>query len=172
MRTRFFAIDDPSVAGTVLREERLALAVPAGAPLADDSGPLPVAALEGQQLIVYPKDVRPGFADQVLGLLRDHDVRPAEIIEARELQTALGLVAAESGVCVVPSAARLLRSDVHYRLIEGERATSPVILNYRMNDGSRYIDAIKLLIQEMYAENPPWLDLQHNLPTRPQFDPP
>ncbi|MGO3126856.1 MAG: hypothetical protein ACTIJY_02170 [Luteimonas sp.] len=92
-------------------------------------------------------------------------MRPAEIIEARELQTALGLVAAESGVCVVPSAARLLRSDVHYRLIEGERATSPVILNYRMNDGSRYIDIIKQLIQEMYAENPPWLDLEHNLPT-------
>lgn len=161
--------NDPAVVGTVLREERLALAIPAGAPLADDNSPLPVAALEGRQLIVYPKDVRPGFADQVLGLLRDHDVRPAEIIEARELQTALGLVAAESGVCVVPSAARLLRSDVHYRLIEGERATSPVILNYRMNDGSRYIDVIKQLIQEMYAENPPWLDIAHNLPLKPEL---
>ncbi|UNK42410.1 LysR family transcriptional regulator [Luteimonas sp. S4-F44] len=162
--------NDPFVVGHLLREERLALAIPVDAPLGGATDALPVSAIEGQQLIVYPKDVRFGFADQVQDLLREHDVRPSEIIEARELQTALGLVAAQSGVCIVPSAARQLRSDVHYRLIDGARMTSPVILNYRMNDSSRYIDVVKQLIQEMYAENPPWLDLQHNLPTRPQFE--
>jgi len=82
----------------------------------------------------------------------------SEVIEARDLQTALGLVAAESGVCVIPSASRQSRSDLHYRLIAGERATSPVILNHRINDGSRYIPVVKDLIREMFAESPPWLD--------------
>lgn len=162
---------DPMVVGDVLREERLALAVPLGSALAASDAPLPVAALAGQLLIVYPKDARPGFADQILTLLRDNQVEPSEVHEAKELQTALGLVAAETGVCMVPSASRQLRSDVHYRLIEGERATSPVVLNYRRTDDSRYIGIVKKLIQEMYAENPPWLDLEHNLPTRPLFDP-
>jgi hypothetical protein len=105
----------------------------------------------------------------VLSLLHGHDVRPAEVHEVREIQTALGLVAAEAGVCVIPSSARQLRADVHYRLIEGERATSPVILNHRVGDTSRYIELIKRLMQEMYAENPPWLEIEHNLPTRPTF---
>jgi len=160
---------DQAVAGDVLREERLALAVPLGTPLTNTDAPVALSAVAGLPLIVYPKDVRPGFADQVLNLLHENNVQPSEVQEAKELQTALGLVAAESGVCIVPSASRQLRSDVHYRLIEGERATSPVILNYRRSDESRYIDIVKRLIQEMYAENPPWLALEHNLPTRPKF---
>ncbi len=162
---------DPNVVGTVLREERLVAAVPMGTALAGDSAPLPVKGLHGQKLIVYPKEPRPGYADQVLELLQSHDVRPAEVHEVREIQTALGLVAADAGVCVIPSSARQMRSDVHYRLIEEEAMTSPVILNHRIGDNSVYIDLIKRLIKEMYEENPPWLDVEHNvLPNRPQGD--
>jgi len=160
---------DAAVAGDVLREERLAIAIPPRWALAGEDTPLPVSVLAGERLIVYPKDVRPGFADQVLNLLRENKVEPSEVLEAKELQTALGLVAAETAFCVVPSASRQLRADVHYRLIEDERATSPVVLNYRRADASRHIEVVKLLIAQMYAENPPWLDAAHNLPTRPQF---
>jgi len=65
------------------------------------------------------------------------------------------------GVCIIPAAARV-RSDLVYRVIEDERATSPIILSHRLNDDSWYIAAIKELIVEMYAENPPWLDLENN----------
>lgn len=160
---------DPNVVGIVLREERLAVAIPRGFPLASETTPLPVSALAAQKLIVYPKEPRPGYADQVLSLLYSRDVRPAEVLEMRELQTALGLVAAEAGVCVVPSSARQLRSDVHYRLIDDERATSPVILNHRVGDSSHHIDMVKQLIQDMYAENPPWLGGGHNLPLAGAF---
>jgi LysR family transcriptional regulator, benzoate and cis,cis-muconate-responsive activator of ben and cat genes len=153
----------------ILREERLVAAIPLDTPLAADTAPLPIEALVSHRLIVYPREPRPSFADQVLSLLHEHDVRPAEVQEVREIQTALGLVAAAAGVCVIPSSARQMRSDVHYRLLECERATSPVILNYRANDNGQYIDLIKRLIQEMYAEEPPWLGIEHNLPLRPSF---
>ncbi|MGQ3241361.1 MAG: LysR family transcriptional regulator [Shinella sp.] len=160
---------DPAVASIVLREERLVAAIPQETPLAADASPLPMKALVSQRLIVYPKEPRPSFADQVLSLLHDHDVRPPEVQEVREIQTALGLVAAAAGVCIIPSSARQMRNDVHYRLLEGKHVTSPVILNHRANDNGHYIDLIKQLIQEMYAENPPWLGLEHNLPFRPSF---
>ncbi|MFT3755699.1 MAG: LysR family transcriptional regulator [Pseudoxanthomonas sp.] len=164
--------NDPGVERTVLREERLVLAIPPGTPLSADTGPIPLHELAGVKLIVYPKEPRPSFADHVLTLLNDHGVRPTEVQEVRELQTAMGLVAAEVGVCVAPAAARFLRADLHYRLIEGERATSPIILSHRINDSSRYIELTKQLIEEMYAENPPWLDIEHNrLPGR-QIQPP
>ena len=153
--------NDSSVSRTVLREERLVLAIAPGSPLAADSGRIGLPALADQRLIVYPKDPRPSFADHVLGLLHDQGIQPAEIHEVRELQAALGLVAAEMGVCIMPAAARL-RSDLVYRLIDDELATSPIILSHRINDDSWYIAAIKQLIAEMYAQNPPWLDIETN----------
>jgi len=152
---------DTSVARTVLREERLVLAIPPGSPLADRTSPIRLAELEQQRLLVFPKEPRPSFADHVLGLLHDQGIQLAEVHEVRELQAALGLVAAEMGVCVIPTTARL-RSDLVYRLISDEQATSPIILSHRLNDDSWYIPAIKQLIAEMYAQNPPWLELGTN----------
>ncbi|WP_199258135.1 LysR family transcriptional regulator [Paracoccus binzhouensis] len=148
---------DPNVVGTLLREERLVVALPPGTPLADQDAPLPLAALAGQTLILYPKEPRPSYADHVMQLLQDQEVRPAEVVEVREIQTALGLVAAEAGLCVIPSSARQMRSDLVYRPVEGTRATSPVIMNHRAGDNSRILALIKDLIREMYAEAPPWL---------------
>ncbi|WP_436040296.1 LysR substrate-binding domain-containing protein [Rhizobium sp. LjRoot98] len=139
---------DPNVTGIVLREERLVVAIPKGTPLAESNAPLPIVALADRKIIVYPKEPRPSYADQVLSLLQGHDARPAEVHEVREIETALGLVAADAGLCLIPASARQMRSDVHYRPLAGD--TSP------------YIDLVKKLIQEMYAENPPWLDTEHN----------
>ncbi|MCC8395934.1 LysR family transcriptional regulator [Paraburkholderia sp. MMS20-SJTR3] len=150
--------NDPNVAGIVLREERLAVVVPIRSPMAQHAGPLPMAELAGQTLIVYPKEPRPGFADQVLNVLHGHGVQVGEVLEVREIQSALGLVAAEFGVCVVPASARQVRQDVHYRLLDSDRATSPVIFNHRVNDNSIYIDLVRRLIDEMYAERPSWLE--------------
>jgi len=155
---------DPNIAAIVLREERLAAVVPAGSPMASESTPLPIEQLAGQKLIVYPKEPRPSFADQVLNVLYGHGVEVGEVLEVREIQTALGLVAAEFGVCIVPSSARQSRQDVHYRVLDSDRATSPVIFNHRVNDNSIYIGLVKRLIEEMYAENPSWLHA-HNLTT-------
>jgi LysR family transcriptional regulator, benzoate and cis,cis-muconate-responsive activator of ben and cat genes len=153
---------DTSVARTVLREERLVLAVPPSSPLAAGTGQISLKEVEHQRLIVFPKEPRPSFADHVLGLLHDQGVALAEVHEVRELQAALGLVAAEMGVCIVPTAARV-RSDLVYRVISDEAATSPIILSHRLNDDSWYIPAIKELIAEMYAQNPPWLDRGTNV---------
>lgn len=148
---------DPNVASTVLREERLVAALPGDSPLVQDGGPMPLSMLAGQRLIVYPKEPRPSYADQVLGLLQDQDVRPGDLLEMREIQSALGLVAADSGICIVPASARQMRSDLRYRVIDSPGATSPVILYHRTSDRSRHLDLVKRLIRDMYAENPVWL---------------
>ncbi len=153
--------NDPSVTRIVLREERLVLALPPGSPLAASPARIGLKELNAQKLIVYPKEPRPSFADHVLSLLNDHAVRPSEVHEVREIQTALGLVAAESGLCLIPASARL-RSDLHYRLIEDEGATSPIILTHRINDSAWYIDAVKQMVADIYSEKPGWLDIDTN----------
>lgn len=154
--------NDSTVARTILREERLVLALPPDSPLAGKSSRIPLNAIEGQKLIVYPKEPRPSFADHVLSLLNDYSVRPSEVHEVREIQTAMGLVAADSGLCLIPASARL-RSDLVYRLIDDPRITSPIILSHRLNDNAWYIPAIKEMVAAMYTETPPWLDVEHNI---------
>jgi len=161
--------NDSTVARTVLREERLVLAMPPSSPLAADASRVGLKEIHGQKLIVYPKEPRPSFADHVLGLLSDQGIRPSEVHEVREIQTALGLVAAESGLCLIPASARL-RGDIHYRLVDDPQATSPIILTHRLNDNAWYIAAILQLVADMYAEKPAWLDVEHNV--FPEASPP
>lgn len=153
--------NDSAIERVVLREERLVAALPGRHPLARTEAPLPLPELQHQKVIVYPNAPRPSFADQVLSLLQDHGVR-AQVEDVRELQTALGLCAADAGICIVPASAMALRADLRYRLIDDPKATSPIIMSYRRNDDSELIALVKDIIREMYSENPPWLNPAHN----------
>ncbi|KVE36429.1 LysR family transcriptional regulator [Burkholderia sp. TSV86] len=147
-------VTDPGVERLVIHAERLMAAYSPEHPFADDTAPLPVGLLDGQRVIIYPKEPRPSYADQVLSLLHDHGVHPPEITEVRELQTALGLVAADAGICIVPSSARFIRPDVLYRPLADEFATSPIVLSHRRHDRSEYVEFVKALTLEMYREHP------------------
>lgn len=156
-------VQDPAVERMIAREERLVLAVSRNSPLAGAARgarrlqrgtsvrPLRLDSIIDQKLIVYPKEPRPSFADVVLSLLADRGVRPAEVQEVRELQTALGLVAAGMGVCLVPESVQALRSDIRYRRIDDKGATSPVIMTWRVNDDSQYIPLIRRFVKEMFS---------------------
>lgn len=142
--------NDGAVERLVLREERLVVAMPATSVGGPKPQPMRLSALAQQKLIVYPKTPRPSFADQILALLTESGVRPAEIIEVTELQTALGLVASGAGVCVIPASVTF-RADLRYRPIVDAHATSPIIMCHRLNDDGWYISTIKKLVKELYA---------------------
>lgn len=147
-RVRF---DDPALRREVLREERLVVALPLGHRLAGEL-PVPLSALAGEALIVYPREPRPSYADQVLSLFRDHGLEPTRIYEVRELQTAIGLVASTVGICIVPASVRLLeRGDVVYREI-ADHATSPIILSHRRDDPSKHLVTLREVVDRVNAE--------------------
>jgi DNA-binding transcriptional LysR family regulator len=95
-------VEDPTIQREVLIEEPLVVALPIGHSLLDRAEPLTFAALISAPLIVYPVAPRPSYADQVLSLLKQRGLKPALVREVRELQTALGLVAAGVGVVLFP----------------------------------------------------------------------
>lgn len=147
-RIRF---DDPALRREVLREERLAVALPLGHRLAGEL-PVPLGALAGEPLIVYPREPRPSYADQVLSIFRDRGLEPTQIIEVRELQTAIGLVASAAGICIVPASVRLLeRGDVVYRDL-ADHATSPIIFSHRRDDTSEYLAILREVVDRVSAE--------------------
>lgn len=146
-------LDDPGVVRHLLRNERLVAVLPLGHTLLDAPGPLQLRDFVGENLIVYPKSPRPSYADQVLALFHARDLKPRAVMELRELQTALGLVAAQAGVAVVPAGVQRLRRDgVAYRDLDEEDAISPIIMSHRRDDITAEVPVILDLIRKLYRE--------------------
>jgi DNA-binding transcriptional LysR family regulator len=146
-RLRF---DESQLAREVLVEETLIAALPAGHALAE-SGTLTLDALAKETLIIYPSTPRPSYADQQLSAFRDHAVEPAAVHEVRELQTALGLVAAQVGVCLVPESVRGLRArGVTYRSLDDAQVSSPIIMSRRLQDHSPTTDLFCSIARDLF----------------------
>jgi DNA-binding transcriptional LysR family regulator len=146
-------LDDPSVRRVVLREERMIAALPVGHPLCEAKAVLSLHDLLKETLIIFPKAPRPSYADQVLAAFHDRSLQPARVLETRELQIALGLVAAGEGVSVVPkSVYGLKRDDIAYKDLDDAKLVSPIIMSMRMLDESDDIERMLHLIYDLYEE--------------------
>ena len=148
-RIRF---EDPSVRRIVLRHEKLVAAFPVDHPLASGDAPISLRDIAGEPQIIYPRAPRPSYADQVISLFRDHAIEPRIAHEARELQIAVGLVAAEEGMAIVPESVRRARShDVAVREL-AEPATSPIIMSHRTGDRSPELSIMATVIARKYRQ--------------------
>lgn len=148
-RIRF---EDPAVRRIILRNEKLIAAFPADHPLAHGEGPISIRDLAEEPQIIYPRSPRPSYADQVISLFRDHAIEPRVVHEARELQIAIGLVAAQEGIAIVPESVHRARShDVAFRDLV-EPATSPIIMSHRSGDRSPELALMASVIARRYAE--------------------
>ncbi|AMM17660.1 MAG: LysR family transcriptional regulator [Pseudomonadota bacterium] len=146
-------LEDANIRRVVLREEKMIVALPEGHALSMSKPILALRDLVNETLIIFPKTPRPSYADQVLSAFQDRGLKPHRIYETRELQVALGLVAAGEGVSVVPSSVHgLKRSDVSYKELDDPTLVSPIIMSTRLLDESQDIKEILELIYRLYEE--------------------
>jgi DNA-binding transcriptional LysR family regulator len=147
-RLRF---EDAAIRRIVLAEEPLVAVMPINHPLAG-GGPVHLEALLGEPLIVYPRPARPSYADQVLGIFHDLGLQPRIVREVREVQTAIGLVAAHVGFSIVPaSVQRMKRDDVAYVPIVDSPAHSPIMMIHRAGDVSPELAQLVAISEALYA---------------------
>lgn len=143
--------EDSSIRRILLREERLIVALPFGHPLALLERPLKLKELVEETLIVYPRSPRPSFADQVLAAFSDRALHPENVMEVRELQIAIGMVAAGQGVSVVPDSLQgMKRTDVQYRTLDDQHAVSPILFSIRLMDRSEELRRMLKVIYDVY----------------------
>ncbi|SAL87424.1 transcriptional regulator CatR [Caballeronia arvi] len=145
--------EDANIRRVILREEKMIVALPVGHPLSLSKPVLALRDLIHETLIIFPKAPRPSYADQVLSAFQNRALTPRSIYEVRELQIALGLVAAGEGISVVPSSVYgLKRDDVSYKELDDPTLTSPIIMSMRAMDESRDINEMLELIYRLYEE--------------------
>jgi len=145
--------EDANIRRVILREEKMIVALPEGHPLSRVKPILALSDLVNETLIIFPKSPRPSYADQVLSAFEDRALKPRRIYEVRELQIALGLVAAGEGISVVPSSVYgLKRDDVSYKELDDPTLVSPIIMSTRALDESRDLREMLELIYRLYEE--------------------
>ena len=145
--------EDHAIRRILLREEPLIVALPVGHRLAGVDGPVSLSDVSQEALLVYPKQPRPSYADQVLAIFRDRMLLPQKVIEVRELQIAIGLVGAGQGVAIVPQSLQgMIRTDVVYKALDEPGAVSPIMFSVRQMDRSPELTNMLEVIYEIYGE--------------------
>jgi len=131
--------DDQLRVQTVLRERTVA-ALAAAHPLAELRR-VPLRRLAAEPLVLFPRDQAPGFHDLLIDSLAGAGVAPRVIQYAPEMLTIIGLVAAGTGVSLVPaSVARLALDGVAYRPVTGAPLSELVAIT-RAGDDSALVRA-------------------------------
>ena len=88
-----------------------------------------------------------------MGLFSEHGLLPKHTKVVREIQLALGLVAAGEGVAIVPESAKaILIPGLHYTPLLDSDAVSPLFLATRSMDDSDYIHSLFDCIYRIYDE--------------------
>lgn len=133
---------------TILREPLLA-AVPAGSWLSG-SATVSVAQLRDEAWVMFPRAEGSGLHEQILTLCRAAGYEPTVAIEALQMQTLIGLVAAGMGVALVPSSATRTRlPGVVYRPLTEAAHGVALLMAWRETDASpllaRFRECVNLL---------------------------
>jgi DNA-binding transcriptional LysR family regulator len=108
----------PLLDHVVVQRERFVAALPARHRLARRPGGLAVRELEGEPLVMVPREIAPGLYDIVAGLVQRAGLSLDVAQEAIQMQTVVSLVSSGLGAAIVPaSVANLGRRGVAYREI-------------------------------------------------------
>ncbi len=94
-----------------------------------------VRELSGEPFVFFPRGPQPSYADGVWAACVAAGFRPRVVQEATEMQTAIGLVAAGFGVCLVPAAVQgLRRPGVVYRPLAAPAPSTVLVATYRRDN--------------------------------------
>lgn len=145
-----FAVE-PDMVSIPLFDDPLIAALPLQHPLAARKQ-LKAADLDGVPFISYPKDPDSHFAKHALALLETAGGKPRIGYEAKEIHTALGLVAAGLGVTLVGRTVALNnRTDVRFLPLKGLKTVAKVFAVRRKDEPNLLADAFLAIIQAQSA---------------------
>ena len=124
-------------------EERMVVALPTGHPLARSKGAgkdrgLRLRELAGETFIVFGQEIWPGLYEPILAACKAAGFTPNVDQRAPRVLSALNLVAAGIGICIVPtSLQRLHMEGLSFRPIMGRpQITAPLNLVFRRGEAS------------------------------------
>ncbi len=144
-------IDDEHLALEIILQEPLLVVLPQSHVLARRRR-IPLRALAREPIVLPPRELGPGFQDQIVGLCQRAGFSPQIIQEAVQMQTVVGLVAAGMGVSLVPASVQTLRRHgVVYRSLQASSPRVDLAVAWRRGDPSvvvhTFLDVVRGVTQ-------------------------
>jgi DNA-binding transcriptional LysR family regulator len=100
---------------------------------------------------MFSRNYPSSYTDNTLRLFAEAGFQPRVVQNVGELQTALGLVAAEVGLILVPASTQnLKREAVVYRNITNPKTTIEIIMQYRKDETSPVFARFRETVQSLY----------------------
>ena len=148
--------DDQGLVVEILLTEPMVVALPRGHAFAKRAAKSHISMrdLRDDSFVVFARQQGPAFYDSTIAACQHSGFSPNIAQEAPRVTTALALVAAGMGVCVVPSSAQRIAMDgVVFRVIdESEGLKAVLALGWRRNDASpalrNYLNLVRRLAVE------------------------
>jgi len=120
-------------------DEDMVVALPADHPLCDHDK-LPLDAVAGENLILFPRDIGPGLYDSIVSACNEAGVSPKLGQEASQIVSIIPLVAAGFGVSIVPRSVASIRNEgAVYRPIAGKSPRAPIAIATRTDDHAKLV---------------------------------
>jgi DNA-binding transcriptional LysR family regulator len=127
-------IQDQGLVQQPILRESLVVALSAGHRLAPEQV-LAIAEIAPESFILFPRILAPGLYDQIIALCHQGGFSPRVVQEAVQMQTIVGLVAADIGIALVPASLQnLQRVGVVYRPLLEETPQVEISLVWRQGD--------------------------------------
>ncbi len=146
-------ISDPAIRRILLRDEPLMVAVHSQHHLASAQNGLYLSSLVDENLFIFPNHSKPNFSTQVRSIFYEHGLDPSNLVEVREVQLALGLVAADQGICIIPQSARAIQiPNLKFIPLLDNAAVSPVFLAVRNMDENSNIRSMLDVVYQVYDQ--------------------
>lgn len=137
--------DRPPLRVLPLGSDALVVALPDGHRLLAAPGPLPLAALAEQPLMLLPRSISPAYFDAQVAACRAAGFEPVAIREVSSAMAQLAFVAAGLGVALVSSGMAVLRPPgVAFRELAGPVASVGVALVWH---GERETEAARVAVR-------------------------
>lgn len=146
-------ISDPAIRRILLRNETLVVAVHEQHRFSQAAPGLHLSDLTHENILIFPNHAKPNFSTQIRNLFYEHGLDPAHLTEVREVQLALGLVAAAEGMCIVPESAKAIQiPNVIFIPLLDKAAVSPIFLAARHMDENQNIQSMLDSVYQVYDQ--------------------
>jgi DNA-binding transcriptional LysR family regulator len=105
----------PEVRAVALQADEFVAALPADHPKADEQGEFSLAELAGDPWVWIPREIAPGYHDEVVAACRRAGFSPDARHQANSIATQLAMVSSGIGVAIAPALTTLDRGDLVIR---------------------------------------------------------
>lgn len=144
---------DPAVRRDILREEKLSIVINNQHTFKKNRKKIYLADLVEEKVILYPNHSFPNLSTEISNIFTNHNLKLKEVELVRDIQLAIGLVAANEGICIVPaSAAKVSIDNVTYLPIQDALAKSLIISSIRQEEKDPKVLKVFSCVQEVYKK--------------------